>query len=231
MTTKIRPSTLENTTVSAGTYGGASQQAVYTVDSQGRLTYAANVTPSIATSQLTGTVSATQVANNQTYGINITGNASGSAGSVAWGNVSSRPTALSQFTNDLGNYGGWITGVSWTSVSGRPTALSSFTNDLGNYGNWITQNQVYSGSDAYYTNYPIGTTVLVLGGAFGGPWIYVNDTTGIFISESSAGTFLAGTAPPQSYYHQLSGTWRCRGNFNDVSSGTTNAYFIAQRVA
>jgi len=30
-----------------------------------------------------------------------------SAGSVAWTNVSSRPTALSQFTNDLGNYGGW----------------------------------------------------------------------------------------------------------------------------
>lgn len=32
-----------------------------------------------------------------------------SAGSVAWTNVSSRPTALSQFTNDLGNYGGWLT--------------------------------------------------------------------------------------------------------------------------
>jgi len=31
----------------------------------------------------------------------------GSANSVAWTNVSSRPTALSQFTNDLGNYGGW----------------------------------------------------------------------------------------------------------------------------
>jgi len=32
-----------------------------------------------------------------------------SAGSVAWTNVSSRPTALSQFSNDLGNYGGWLT--------------------------------------------------------------------------------------------------------------------------
>jgi hypothetical protein len=40
-----------------------------------------------------------------TWGINVTG----SAGSVAWTNVSSRPTALSQFTNDLGNYGGWLT--------------------------------------------------------------------------------------------------------------------------
>jgi hypothetical protein len=30
-----------------------------------------------------------------------------SAGFIAWTNVGSRPTALSQFTNDLGNYGGW----------------------------------------------------------------------------------------------------------------------------
>lgn len=82
-----------------------------------------------------------------TWGINVTG----SAGSVAWTNVSSRPTNLSQFTNDLGNYGGWITSsgsisgnaatatnVAWTGVTGRPTALSQFSNDLGNYGGWLT---------------------------------------------------------------------------------------------
>jgi hypothetical protein len=34
---------------------------------------------------------------------------SAASNSVAWTNVSSRPTALSQFTNDLGNYGGWLT--------------------------------------------------------------------------------------------------------------------------
>ena len=39
------------------------------------------------------------------WGISVTG----SAGSVAWTNVTSRPTALSQFTNDLGNYGSWVT--------------------------------------------------------------------------------------------------------------------------
>lgn len=46
-----------------------------------------------------------------TWGINITGNANyaSSAGSVAWGNVSGRPSYLSEFINNLGNYGGWIT--------------------------------------------------------------------------------------------------------------------------
>ena len=49
----------------------------------------------------------------------------GSAGSVAWTNVSSRPTALSQFTNDLGNYGGWIT--SSGSISGNAATATSAT--------------------------------------------------------------------------------------------------------
>ena len=90
-----------------------------------------------------------------------------SAGSVAWTNVSSRPTALSQFTNDLGNYGGWqsastaittsdigsqsvkyattagtANAVAWANVSGRPTAVSSFTNDSG----YITSSGSISGS-------------------------------------------------------------------------------------
>ena len=55
-------SQLAPTAVTVGTYGGASQMAVVTVDQQGRITFAANATPSIATSQLTGTISAAQLA-------------------------------------------------------------------------------------------------------------------------------------------------------------------------
>ena len=62
MTTKVTASVLANTAVAAGTYGGASQQAVVTVDAQGRLTYAANATPSIANSQITGVMTASQLA-------------------------------------------------------------------------------------------------------------------------------------------------------------------------
>lgn len=32
---------------------------------------------------------------------------------------------------------GWADGVAWTGVSGRPTALSQFSNNLGNYGGFI----------------------------------------------------------------------------------------------
>jgi hypothetical protein len=50
-----------------------------------------------------------------------------SAGAVAWTNVSSRPTALSGFTNDLGNYGGWA--VNSAANVGFAAAFSSYTTD------------------------------------------------------------------------------------------------------
>ena len=43
MTTRVSSSTLANTAVTTGTYGGASQIPVVVVDQQGRLTSAANV--------------------------------------------------------------------------------------------------------------------------------------------------------------------------------------------
>lgn len=62
MTTKVTPSVLSNTTVASGTYGGTNQIPVVSVDAQGRITYAANATPSIATTQLTGTITNAQLA-------------------------------------------------------------------------------------------------------------------------------------------------------------------------
>ena len=49
---------------------------------------------------------------SNTYGVRVdVSRYSDSTGSVAWSNVSSRPTALSQFSNDLGNYGGFLTSL------------------------------------------------------------------------------------------------------------------------
>lgn len=75
MTTKVNSTVLNNTAVTSGTYGGSSHIPSFIVDAQGRITSAANVTPSIATNQLTGKVQADQLANNATFGISITGNA------------------------------------------------------------------------------------------------------------------------------------------------------------
>jgi microcystin-dependent protein len=54
MTTRVSSSTLANTAVTTGTYGGASQIPVVVVDQQGRLTSAANVSVTVTATQITG---------------------------------------------------------------------------------------------------------------------------------------------------------------------------------
>jgi len=104
MTQKVKPSTIADTTVTSGTYGGGTQSAVFTVDSQGRLVYAGNSAISVSASQISGTISATQVANNQTYGINISGTAGSAPASdvYSWAKSSSKPS-YSKSEVGLGN--------------------------------------------------------------------------------------------------------------------------------
>jgi len=52
MTTKITPSVLANTDVTASTYSTADKVSTLTVDAQGRVTGASNTTISIDTSQI-----------------------------------------------------------------------------------------------------------------------------------------------------------------------------------
>ena len=59
-------------------------------------------------------------------------NYANSAGSTAWTNVSGRPTALSQFTNDLGNYGNWITSAALANYLTTSQVTSSMISGLNN---------------------------------------------------------------------------------------------------
>ena len=79
------------------------------------------------------------------WGISVTG----SAGSVAWTNVSSRPTALSQFTNDLGNYGGWITSSGSISGNAATATIAEFQSIPDQRGNAYTPN-AYTGQRIWW---------------------------------------------------------------------------------
>jgi hypothetical protein len=54
MTTKVRGSVLADTAVTAGNYGGATTLQTVTVDAQGRITYAANITSGVLTAGTIG---------------------------------------------------------------------------------------------------------------------------------------------------------------------------------
>ena len=123
------------------------------------------------------------------------------ANSVAWGNVSSRPTALSQFSNDLGNYGGWIT--SSGSISGTAARATRANGNFyidDNYGNTVVglySASRYQGVFAMGDSYKLPGDGSSTGSLYGMAWSHPNaggvagnlNTHGLLVMEN--GTFLA----------------------------------------
>lgn len=94
--TKIPSAGLEDSGVTAGTRGSASEIPVVTVNSKGQVT-----------------------------------SLGGAAINLTWDGLSGKPTALSQFTNNLGNYGGFLDSLS-VSYSGNWRRVT-----LGRSGNQL----------------------------------------------------------------------------------------------
>jgi len=105
--TQVASGLLANTGVTAATYGGATQHTVVSINSEGQVTYAANVSPSIANTQITGLITSAQIAN--VANTQITGNITASqitsvANTQITGNITSSQIAASGVT--AGTYGG-----------------------------------------------------------------------------------------------------------------------------
>jgi len=98
----------------------------------------------------------------------LTGNISGSAGSVAWTNVSGRPTALSQFSNDSGFITKEIdsSGYGWVRFKSGVQIC---------YG-WVQNNNYYGSGDGLYSFPKAFRSVLGLSLTPGmGPWFTSGD--------------------------------------------------------
>jgi hypothetical protein len=122
MTTKITPSVLEDTAVTAGTYGSASQIPSVTVDAQGRVTSATQTAVSINTNQLTaGTIADARLPTK------VTPTSVGSASQVsrftvdAYGRITSANSTPIQ--------------IATSQITGYPTFAPSATTDTTNADN------------------------------------------------------------------------------------------------
>jgi len=150
---------------------------------------------------------------SNTYGVKVDWSRySESTGSVAWTNVSSRPTALSQFTNDLGNYGGWITGINSGNVT---TALGFTPYNATNPSGYITSSASISGNAATATN-------VAWSGVTSKPAGWLNEPNLVQDSEPSA------TAVPSGFYQSYLGAGNPTGTwFNYINvrhSNTANGH-------
>lgn len=112
---------LTATGVTAGSKGSAAQIPVITVDAQGRVTALTGVALDLSTKADVGGGNA-----SGTWPISITG-------SAPWANVTGKPTALSQFTNDVGGGFFYATG-NCANFSGFPTGNTGNCRPMSSYG-------------------------------------------------------------------------------------------------
>jgi hypothetical protein len=136
MTTKVDSSTLANTAVTAGTYGGSSTNAVVQVDQQGRVRYAANVNSSIANTNIVGYITSSQIAsvsNTQITGLitaNQLENTSVVAASYGADSFVSRFTVDSQGRITAAN--SVQIAISTAAISGLATSATTDTTNASN---------------------------------------------------------------------------------------------------
>ena len=147
---------LNNSGVTATSYGAAGYVSTFTVDAAGRVTAAANTPISLPTANLTGTISTAQlgttntpqfgsvglgVAANTTVGsLNIVQNSFAKIGNTYISSGGTAALNYAHFSNQT-----WYNGAGWTADS--PTATGAMYQMAGNTHNWYksTGNQFTSG--------------------------------------------------------------------------------------
>jgi hypothetical protein len=145
---------IANTTVTAATYGSASQVPVFAVNAQGQLTSVTNTSIAISGSAVSGAISgqAGSVANSLTAGTYLTGTAFNGSAAQTWTvDATSANTASKVVARD--SSGDFSAGTITATLSGSATSATTATNVAGGAANRIVYN-----TSAGTTNFAVAPT-------------------------------------------------------------------------
>jgi hypothetical protein len=156
---------ISNTGVSANTSGSASAVPVFAVNAQGQLTSVTNTSIAITGSQVSGNISgsAGSVANALTLGTYLTGTSfNGSAAVTATVDATSANTASKVVARD--SSGDFSAGTITAALSGNATTATTATNVAGGAANQLVY-QSGSGTSAFATAPTTSSTYLYWNGS------------------------------------------------------------------
>jgi hypothetical protein len=156
---------ISNTGVSANTYGSASQVPVFAVNAQGQLTSVTNTSIAITGSQVSGNISgsAGSVANALTLGTYLTGTSfNGSAAVTATVDATSANTASKVVARD--SSGDFSAGTITAALAGNATTATTATNVAGGAANQLVY-QSGSGTSAFAAAPTTSSTYLYWNGS------------------------------------------------------------------
>jgi hypothetical protein len=156
---------ISNTTVTAATYGSASQVPVFAVNAQGQLTSVTNTNIAITGSQVSGNISgsAGSVANALTLGTYLTGTSfNGSAAVTATVDATSANTASKVVARD--SSGDFAAGTITAALSGNATTATTATHVAGGVANQLVY-QSGVGTTAFATAPTTSSTYLYWNGS------------------------------------------------------------------
>jgi hypothetical protein len=156
---------ISNTGVSANTYGSASAVPVFAVNAQGQLTSVTNTNIAITGSQVSGNISgsAGSVANALTLGTYLTGTSfNGSAAVTATVDATSANTASKVVARD--SSGDFAAGTITAALAGNATTATTATNVAGGAANQLLY-QSASGTTAFATAPTTSSTYLYWNGS------------------------------------------------------------------
>lgn len=207
---------ISNTGVSASTYGSASAVPVFAVNAQGQITSVTNTNIAISGSAVSGNISgsAGSVANSLTLGTYLTGGTyNGSAAVTATVDATSANTASKVVARD--SSGNFSAGTITATLSGSATSATTATNLTGGAANQIAY-QSASGTTSFATAPSASNQVLSWNGsAFSWSAGTISGVPlGSNLNSLTAGTYLTGTA----YNGSAAQTW----SVNATSANTAS---------